>query len=74
LGNLTAFYIYTILSEINLSKEKKSEKNPDVSINPKKELNETQQEVMLELKLKTDEFLKKFKANNDRNRVKMDNI
>ena len=40
----------------------------------KKELRETEQEVMIELKLKTNEFLKKFKAHADRNRVKMDNI
>lgn len=40
----------------------------------KKELKDTQQEVMIELKLKTSEFLKKFKEAQDKSRVKMDNI
>ena len=40
----------------------------------KKELKDTQQEVMIELKLKTSEFLKKFKEAQEKNRVKMDNI
>ena len=31
---------------------------------------ETMQEVMLELKLKTDKFLKKLKAETEKNRVK----
>ncbi|WP_297442646.1 hypothetical protein [Nitrosopumilus sp.] len=39
-----------------------------------KELRETEQEIMIELKLKTNEFLKKFKEHANKNRVKMDNI
>jgi len=38
---------------------------------PVKELRETEQEVMLDLKLKTDEFLKKLKACHAKNRVQM---
>jgi len=38
---------------------------------PAKELRETEQEVMLNLKLKTDEFLKKLKAYQAKNRVQM---
>ena len=40
----------------------------------KKDLRETEQEVMIELKLKTNAFLKKFKEHAEYNRVKMDNI
>jgi hypothetical protein len=38
---------------------------------PKKELRETEQEVMIELKLKTDEFLKKLRDQTRKNRVRM---
>jgi len=38
---------------------------------PAKEFRETEQEIMLELKLKTDEFLKKLKAHQTKNRVQM---
>ncbi|MCV0401618.1 MAG: hypothetical protein K5777_06550 [Nitrosopumilus sp.] len=41
---------------------------------PQKELRETEQEVMIELKLKTNEFLAKLKKQADKNRVKMDNL
>ncbi|WP_179360307.1 hypothetical protein [Nitrosopumilus cobalaminigenes] len=40
----------------------------------KKELKDTQQEVMIELKIKTSEFLKKLKESQEKSRVKMDNI
>jgi len=35
-----------------------------------KEYRETMQEVMIELKLKTDKFLKKLKEQSDKNKVK----
>jgi len=37
----------------------------------KKELRETEQEVMIDLKLKTDAFLKKLKEQTRKNRVTM---
>jgi len=37
----------------------------------KKELRETEQEVMIDLKLKTNEFLKKLKEQTRKNRVSM---
>ena len=37
----------------------------------KKELKDTQQEVMIELKLKTSEFLKKLKEKSKKTRVEM---
>ena len=40
----------------------------------KKELKETQQEVMIELKLKTDKFLAKFKEQAKRSRLRVDNL
>ena len=41
--------------------------------NPK-ELKETQQEVMIDLKIKTNRFLTKLKEQTSKDRVKMDNI
>ncbi|EIJ66035.1 hypothetical protein BD31_I0036 [Candidatus Nitrosopumilus salaria BD31] len=40
-------------------------------MDPEKELRETEQEVMIELKLKTDEFLKKLRDQTRKNRVQM---
>lgn len=51
------------MSQISLDKD--SEK--DV----KKELRETQQEVMMDLALKTNDFLEKFKAEDKKNQVQM---
>jgi len=38
---------------------------------PSRELRETQQEIMIDLKIKTDEFLKRLKAHTAKNRVQM---
>jgi len=39
-----------------------------------KELKETQQEVMIDLKIRTNRFLTKLKEQTNKDRVKMDNI
>ena len=40
------------------------------SVDTEREFKDTQQEVMLDLKLRTDELFKKFKELNDKNKVK----
>ncbi|MGY5143355.1 MAG: hypothetical protein ACW9XH_02630 [Candidatus Nitrosopumilus sp. bin_32a] len=42
-----------------------------VEKDPKKELKETQQELMIDLALKTNSFLEKLKAETKKNRVQM---
>ena len=43
----------------------------EVKTDAKMELKETEQEVMIELKIKTNEFLEKFKEQNRKNRIQM---
>jgi len=43
----------------------------EVKQDAKMKLRETEQEVMIELKIKTNEFFKKFKEHNRKNRIQM---
>lgn len=47
---------------------------PKKKLDPDRELRDTQQEMMLELKLKTEELLKKLKALKNKDRVKFGNM
>ena len=49
--------------------ENENKETPQIDEN--KELRETEQEIMLDLKIKTDELLKKFKKQLKKDRVRM---
>ena len=51
-------------------KDSKEESKKDGKEDTKREFKDTQQEVMFDLKLKTDEVLKKFKELQKKNKVK----
>ena len=51
-------------------KDTKEESKRDEKDDAKREFKDTQQEVMFDLKLKTDEVLKKFKELQKKNKVK----
>jgi len=60
--------------DVSKKEQDKTEQDPQkkkVEHDPEQELRETEQEVMFELKIKTDEFLEKFKEHNRKNRVTM---
>ena len=54
-----------------MTSEKKDKKNSKDLKNEKRELKDTKQEIMFELKLKTDELLKKLKEASKKDRVSM---
>ena len=51
-------------------KEEQEESKKDLEEDTKREFKDTQQEVMFDLKLKTDEVFKKFKELQKKNKVK----